>query len=358
MNKIPSFTLRLLFLLIVTALQQRANAQAPALLWQRCYGGDSTDLINCLRQTSDGGYIAAGYTASTDGDLAGNGGVIGLWVLKLDPFGNIQWEKTYGDTIGSSQSIEQTTDGGYILTCNKTIKLNGDGSIAWLTNIIGWKIHQVADGGYILCNADSLTKLHTDGSVAWTQSYNDGSSDVLGISDVCQSFINGYIITGSVMDMHPSPFISKTDATGNLLVPITNDYSHFQDILLCRSADGNYFYCRTGTSGTTISKTSEALGSIWTTTDPIPGLSITGIAPTSDTGFVGCGSAGIFDAGIYVKKFDKAGDLQWEKDLGSSNSNGGTSVFQAVNGNYVVAGNVQYDSTLKVVFMATARTGT
>src|SRR5580692_6331597 len=100
MDCLYSKILRLLcWYIVIIAPFQKTQAQAPPLLWQRCYGGDSTDAINCIKQTSDGGYIAAGYTLSVNGDLAGNGGITGLWVLKLDPFGNIQWERTYNDTL-------------------------------------------------------------------------------------------------------------------------------------------------------------------------------------------------------------------------------------------------------------------
>jgi hypothetical protein len=95
MTKKPyqKFKLVLLCFFLLVGHTNSIFAQAPPVLWQRCYGGSNQDMINCIKPTGDGGYIAAGGTLSVDGDLAGNGGITGLWVLKLDPLGNIEWEK-------------------------------------------------------------------------------------------------------------------------------------------------------------------------------------------------------------------------------------------------------------------------
>src|SRR5205085_1937238 len=93
-----------------------------------------------------------GMTQSSDGDLSANGDVKGLWVIKLDGSGNIQWQRTYSDTLGSANYIEPTNDGGYILTGGHTVKLNSTGNVAWISNTTGRIIHQSSDNGYILCN--------------------------------------------------------------------------------------------------------------------------------------------------------------------------------------------------------------
>jgi len=84
--------------------------------WQKCLGGSSYDEAYSIQQTSDGGYIVAGYTYSNDGDVSGNHGDFDYWIVKLDETGNIQWQKCFGgSSYDYAQSIQQTSDGGYIV---------------------------------------------------------------------------------------------------------------------------------------------------------------------------------------------------------------------------------------------------
>ncbi|MCX7942867.1 MAG: Ig-like domain-containing protein [Dictyoglomaceae bacterium] len=77
--------------------------------WQKTYGGSSLEEATSIQQTIDGGYIAAGYTTSF-------GGGFDFYIIKLNSYGNKVWEKTFGGSnIDCAYSIQQTTDGGYII---------------------------------------------------------------------------------------------------------------------------------------------------------------------------------------------------------------------------------------------------
>ena len=66
--------------------------------------------------TTDGGYIVAGFGDSDDGDVSGNHGKDDCWIVKLDGSGSIQWQKSLGGSgKDRAESIHQTTDGGYIV---------------------------------------------------------------------------------------------------------------------------------------------------------------------------------------------------------------------------------------------------
>lgn len=103
-----------------------ATAQAPDIEWQRALGGTDYDWASSIQQTSDGGYIVAGWSESTDGDVTGNHGYIDCWVVKLNSNGNIQWQKALGGTERDfAYSIQQTADGGYIVA-GFTTSTDGD----------------------------------------------------------------------------------------------------------------------------------------------------------------------------------------------------------------------------------------
>jgi hypothetical protein len=83
--------------------------------WQRTLGGSGWDDIWSAQQTSDNGYILAGRSSSTDGDVTENKGYLDFWIVKLDENGNILWQKSLGGSMDDvPQSIKQTSDGGYI----------------------------------------------------------------------------------------------------------------------------------------------------------------------------------------------------------------------------------------------------
>jgi hypothetical protein len=47
-------------------------------------GGTDQDMAGKIQQTVDEGYIVAGHSDSTDGDVSGNNGQKDLWIAKLD----------------------------------------------------------------------------------------------------------------------------------------------------------------------------------------------------------------------------------------------------------------------------------
>jgi hypothetical protein len=109
-----------LFILITLYATNPSFGQTPAVVWQKCLGGNNGDYANSVEPTTDGGYIVAGYTEGKDnGDVMGYHGNLAvgdIWVVKTDDAGNIQWQKCIGDfSFETGAYIHQTSDGGYIL---------------------------------------------------------------------------------------------------------------------------------------------------------------------------------------------------------------------------------------------------
>lgn len=114
-------------------------------------------------------------------------------------FGQITFQKTYGGIAGGvGYSVEQTTDGGYIIVGSSysasgvapdifLVKTNSNGDSVWTKTYGGADIdeancvHQTFDGGYIICgstfsfgvgNSDVyLIRTDSVGDTLWTKTY-------------------------------------------------------------------------------------------------------------------------------------------------------------------------------------------
>ena len=205
--------------------------------WQKTFGGEGNDFGYSVQQTSDGGYIVAGLTESS-----GSGGS-DVYLVKTDGAGNPQWAKAIGGEYGdSANAVQQTTDGGYIITGLTSgtgeaesdiylIKTDGAGNPQWAkaiggtANETGLSVQQTTDGGYIVAgntysfgagNSDVyLVKTDTGGNVQWGKTFG-GIGDDVGYT-VQQTTDGGYIIVGNTLSFHShgDVYLIKTDASGN-----------------------------------------------------------------------------------------------------------------------------------------------
>ena len=98
------------------------------MLWSRCYGGTNQEFGGKIINDHEEGYfIFAATTGSVDGDITHNNGTYDLWVVKLDPDGNIVWQHTYGGAKqDQTNSISLTSDGGYVVGGNISYVQGGD----------------------------------------------------------------------------------------------------------------------------------------------------------------------------------------------------------------------------------------
>jgi len=139
-------------------------AQAPDTAWTKTYGGGGGDEANSVQQTSDGGYIIVGNTYSY------GEGLENIYLIKTNSLGDTVWTRTYGGTdYNYGNSVQQTSDGGYIVAGN--------------TDSYG-------AGGFDVY----LIKTDASGNTTWTKTYG-GSSTEWGNS-VQQTTDGGYIVTG------------------------------------------------------------------------------------------------------------------------------------------------------------------
>ncbi|MCK4662086.1 MAG: hypothetical protein KAT68_04430 [Bacteroidales bacterium] len=379
-------------------------SKEPVIEWQKSFGGSDNDVAKSIKQTNDGGFIVVGYTESIDYDITENFGVWDYWIIKLDQSGEIEWKKTLGGSWKDDPfSIQQTNDGGYIIAGSSNsndghvtgfhntngssdywiVKLGVSGNIDW-TKCYGGSSHdeatsiqQTSDGGYIVCgytNSDDgnvtthiqladwwIVKIDVVGNIEWEKTYGDFDSDIP--YSIVQIENGNYIIAGYTHTNYNEDnyWIIKIDSIGNLLFEkslggsdrdIARSINQTSDggFIICgysNSNDGNvsnpdkeyiYWVVKLNVSGTMEWEKSyggydwERANSIRQTIDG--GYIIAGQS-SSNNGDVSMNNG---SSDFWIVKLDNTGNMKWEKSLGGSNFDEAYSIEQTTDGGYIIAG--------------------
>jgi len=265
--------LALLSVSLVALFTEYAQAQVR---FARTYGGTSWDYASSVQQTSDGGYILAGGTRSF------GAGWYDVFLIKTNAFGNVQWAKTYRIYSGDDHYalfVQQTSDGGYIVA----------GEV------------ETYDPNWFVWGSKSILLIKTDafGNVQWAKMYGGGSTVYEDLCCIQQTSDGGYIFASKTRIASTSDdiFLIKTDANGNV-------------------------------------QWAKAFGgtvNAWASS----------VRQTSDGGYIVAGTTWSFGAGwgdIFLIKTDANGNVQWAKTYGGTNEDVAPSVQQTSDGGYIVAG--------------------
>jgi len=224
-------------------------------VWEKTYGGDESDFAFSLQQTTDGGYIIGGESRSFGGSDA--------YLIKTDANGNMQWNRTFdlcgGNDTDRILSVRQTSDGGYIsagftFSCSQKLwgkpvpwddsfllKTDANGNMVW-ESVFGWEdnvdralsVQQTPDRGYVAVGYVHyydpngpiyvygqdiyLVKTDKDGNILWNKTFGIGNKTALGNglneAEVFQQTSDGgYVVVGQGADTRI--YLLKTDANGN-----------------------------------------------------------------------------------------------------------------------------------------------
>lgn len=327
---------------------------AQKIKWQHALGGSDIDQAYSVQATHDSNYIVAGYNTiqpGTDsGDIRGNKGASDAWIIKLNHTGDTLWTNTIGSS-GNDQAyaIRQTTNKGYIVAgyslmddkdvpSNEgssdwwVVKLDSTGSITWSrslggnNNEIARSVQQTADSGYIVAGNSSssnhdvhgnhgnhdawIVKLNRSGDISWTKSL--GGSDQDMAHSIRQTADSGYIMAGNTLS-------DDGDVHGN----------H-------------------GNSDSWVVKLNQAGDTLWTKTLGGPmNEEAFAIRQTPDSNYVMAGYSETTGGDVnsnqaaedyWIVKLDNKGDIIWSKSYGGSASERAQSIMQTPEGNFIAGG--------------------
>jgi hypothetical protein len=233
--------------------------------WQKVFGGTEYDVANCVVADHEEGYVIVGGSLSFDGDLQGNGGHYGAWAWKIDRAGNVVWGKILGESkFDFANAVTNTKDGGYLVTgFTSTVDEDVD---AW------------------------VTKLDKSGSVVWQKIFGGIADDKMYA--VVENSNGDFLIAGTT-ESKDDEFAGNHGASDVWILKLGADGTKlWQKVLggvqddaanaICATADGGYV---------------------------IAGLTASNNGDVSE-------NKGSFDA--WIIKLDNKGNKKWQRTLGGS----------------------------------------
>jgi len=322
----------------------------PNIQWQTVLGGSLNDEARSVEQTSDGGFITAGVTVSDDGDVEANYGFSDFWVVKLDSLGAVLWKKNYGgSSFDYASVIKQTADGGYVVTgfteSNNIdvsgnhgqedvwlLKLDSIGNILWQKCLGGsnWDeandIQLTIDGGFVLVGMSSSTngdvtgnhgsldywvvKLSSTGQIEWQKTYG-GSNYDFGYA-IFPTNDGGYIVAGEAASTD-GDIIGNPGGVAAWVIKL-----NFEGKIEWQKALGGSYIDRANE----VIQTREGGYMVFGQTD-------------SNDGDVS-GNHGGTD--LWAVKLSELGEIEWQKAMGGSSQDYGSSIQQTNDGGYIATG--------------------
>jgi len=340
--------------------------------WAKTFGGTGEDYAYSISETSDGGYIVAGYTYSFG---AGNSDFL---VIKLNSSGNIQVKKTFGGTGGDlATSIWKTSDGGYIVAGYTysfgagwsdflVIKLNSSGDIQWAKTFGGtsddyaYPICETSDGGYIVAGetrsfgagwSDFLViKLNSSGDIQWAKTFGGTNSD--WAFSISKTSDGGYIVAGYTYSFGAGSsdfLVIKLNSSGNIEWTKTfggtgDDWARS----ICQTSDGGYIVAGetnsfgAGSYDFLVIKLNSSGNIEWAKTFGGTDEDIAySISKAPDGGYIVAGytkSFGAVNGDFLVIKLNSSGNIEWAKTFGGTSFDGALSICETSDGGYIVAG--------------------
>jgi hypothetical protein len=324
-----------------------------AIEWQNSLGGTSDDHGYSIIQTSDGGYLVGAITVSFDGDVTGlNDTVSGLggdfWIVKLDPSGSIVWEHAFGGSKREQpHSVIETSDGHYVaagrtLSSDKDVSFNNGGSDIWIIKVsntgtliwdksIGgtstdyaYTIKQTPDNGFVISGVVNSTNGDFTGAVLTSL----GSTFVMKLDSLANP--QWFQILGG-NSLEEGFDVELTPGGGYIagLWSLSSDLPGFHAL-------GEYYVAKLDAAGNLVwgncygGSNNEWFKNLVVTPDG--GYALVGNSQSAD----GDVSGNYGGADVWVVKLDSLGVIEWQKNYGGSGFDDGTSIINTSDGGLLI----------------------
>ncbi len=327
------------------------------LQWQKTYGGDGEDRGREIIQTQDGGYAILGSSFSNSGDITENAGLQDFWLAKLDPNGNIIWQKSFGfQGADSGISVIQTLDQGYLISGILDVTASGG------QGETSRQILRHAGGDYW------VLKLDGSGNLEWSRYFGGNFTDTP--EGIVQTTDNGFIIAGGSdsTDTDISGnlgtydfWVIRISSTGELVWEKSFGGSQIDEArAIINSDDGNFIIAGDTRSSDNDVSNNKGAADLWLIKispngDLIWEKTIGGssfdvardIVISQNDGFIISGSSRSSDNDVainkgqndaWILKVDNNGNLQWERTVGGSNIDFAYGIAELSNGSVIAVG--------------------
>jgi Secretion system C-terminal sorting domain len=381
MKRITSATCLVVCILLVAVA---SVAQPPDTLWTRTFGGIDDDIFSSVKPTSDGGFICVGWTESS-----GQGGK-DAWLVKLNSDGNEEWSFTYGDiNTDVGADVIQSSDGGYVVAGYTftsdwfgndlwVFKTNSSGGMIWqntyhdynndTTGEHGKLVREKEDGNYLVVGYGytdigvleiKCTAWDDDGSISAISHYSISDADDTSASSLESTADGGFIEIGTFAWYSPNwmdpgqIWLRKLSTSG---MPIwTQTYGDIEEWENAgdakNTADGGYIV-----SGTTsaigaggydawLIKTDANGNEVWNHAYGSEGSDRSySVVETEDHGYLSAGTTTSFGAGgtdIYLVRTDSLGNEIWSSTHGGVDSDVCYEIVQTPDDGSILVGYTQ-----------------
>jgi PKD repeat protein len=175
------------------------------------YDGTVPKSAESLRQTSDGGFILAGS------DTPAGGSGTKLLLIRLNADNSVRWQKEFGNNPGNgAYDVRETTDGGFIAAGYTTdssghrsiylVRTDGNGNALWeatpasgRTTAEGHGVVQTDDGGFLVAGSSGgalVVKVDSTGATEWENVYVTEYPDST-VASLEKTDDGGFLISGT-----------------------------------------------------------------------------------------------------------------------------------------------------------------